>query len=95
MAGKKKARFSEASIEALAQEKPVVYKIRNRSGTNTYTGVAKKGQKAFLSPNNDLDSILCLATAGTTNSGASIARKPPNRGIALLVSALFAASPLR
>ena len=44
MAGKKKARFSKAGIESLAQDKPVVYKIRNRAGTNTYTGVAKKGR---------------------------------------------------
>ena len=46
MAGKKQARFSKASIEALAQEKPVLYKIRNRGGTITYTGVAKKGRVA-------------------------------------------------
>ncbi len=46
MAGKKKARFSTAGIESLAQDKPVVYKIRNRAGTNTYTGVAKKGRVA-------------------------------------------------
>ena len=45
-AGKKKARFSKASIEALAQDKPVVYKIRNRNGTITYAGVAKKGRVA-------------------------------------------------
>ena len=44
MAGKKKALFSKTSIEALAQDKPVVYKIRNRNGTHTYTGVAKKGR---------------------------------------------------
>ena len=46
MAGKKKARVSKAGIESLAQDRPVVYKIRNRAGTNTYTGVAKKGRVA-------------------------------------------------
>ncbi len=46
MAGKKKALFSKAGIDSLAQDKPVVYKIRNRGGTNTYTGVAKKGRVA-------------------------------------------------
>ncbi len=46
MAGKKKARFSKGSIETLAQDKPILYKIRNRNGTNTYTGVAKKGRVA-------------------------------------------------
>ena len=46
MAGKKKASFSKTGIEALAQDKPVVYKIRNRAGTNTYTGVAKRGRVA-------------------------------------------------
>ncbi len=46
MAGKKKARFSKVGIESLAQDKPVVYKIRNPAGTNTYTGVAKKGRVA-------------------------------------------------
>ena len=28
--GEKKARFNKAGIESLAQDKPVVYKIRNR-----------------------------------------------------------------
>ena len=46
MAGKKKASFSKTGIEALAQDKPVVYKIRNRNGTITYAGVAKKGRVA-------------------------------------------------
>ncbi len=46
MAGKKKASFSKTGIESLAQDKPVLYKIRNRGGTNTYTGVAKKGRVA-------------------------------------------------
>ncbi len=46
MAGKKKAPFSKAGIESLAQNKPVVYKIRNRDGTHTYTGVAKRGHVA-------------------------------------------------
>lgn len=46
LAGKKKASFSKTGIEALAQDKPVVYKIRNRAGTNTYTGSAKKGRVA-------------------------------------------------
>lgn len=46
MAGKKKAPFSKAGIDSLAQDEPVVYKIRNRGGTNTYTGVAKKGRVA-------------------------------------------------
>ena len=46
MAGKTKARFSEVGIESLAQDKPVVYKIRNRDGTNTYTGVATRGRVA-------------------------------------------------
>jgi excinuclease UvrABC nuclease subunit len=46
MAGKKNALFSKTSIEALAQDKPIVYRSRNRNGTNTYTGVAKKGRVA-------------------------------------------------
>ncbi len=46
MAGKKKASFNKTGIEALAQDKPVVYRIRNRNGTHTYTGVAKKGRVA-------------------------------------------------
>ena len=46
MPGKKKARFSRTGIQSLAQDKPVVYKIRNRAGTHTYTGVAKRGRVA-------------------------------------------------
>ncbi len=40
------ARFSKAGIESLAQDTPVVYRIRDRAGTNTYTGVAKRGRVA-------------------------------------------------
>lgn len=46
MAGRKKVSFSKKGIDTLAQDRPVLYKIRNRGGTNTYTGVAKRGRVA-------------------------------------------------
>ena len=44
MTKRKTAQFSEEGIESLAKDKPVVYKIEDGSGTNIYTGVAKRGR---------------------------------------------------
>ena len=44
MTKRKSGQFSEEGIESLAKNKPVVYKIENKSGTNIYTGVAKRGR---------------------------------------------------
>ncbi len=38
--------LNQKGIDRLPDNKPVVYKIRNRAGTNTYTGVAKRGRVA-------------------------------------------------
>ena len=43
---KKTANFKPESIDDLAQNKPVVYKILNSKGENIYTGSAKKGRVA-------------------------------------------------
>lgn len=40
---KKTVRMRTDSIEKLPQDKPVVYKIKDRGGNNIYTGVAGKG----------------------------------------------------
>lgn len=41
--GKKTVRLSTDGINRLPNDKPVVYKIRDRPGGNVYTGVAGKG----------------------------------------------------
>ncbi len=41
--GKKTTRLKTDSIERLPEDKPVVYKIKDRKGDNIYTGVAKRG----------------------------------------------------
>ena len=44
MTKKKTGQFSEEGIESLAKNKPIVYRIEDDSGTNIYTGVAKRGR---------------------------------------------------
>ena len=44
MTKRKSGQFSEEGIESLAKNKPIVYKIEDDSGTNIYTGVAKRGR---------------------------------------------------
>ncbi len=41
--GKKTVRMNTDGISRLPNDKPVVYKIRDRQGENIYTGVAGKG----------------------------------------------------
>ena len=41
--GKKTVRVSTDKINRVPNDKPVVYKIRDRQGENIYTGVAGKG----------------------------------------------------
>jgi len=41
---KKTSDFKAEEIDALSQDKPVVYKIINRKGENIYTGSAKRGR---------------------------------------------------
>jgi len=36
--------FAEEGIANLPKDKPVVYKIKNQSGENIFTGVAKRGR---------------------------------------------------
>ncbi|TET71477.1 MAG: hypothetical protein E3J56_06570 [Candidatus Aminicenantes bacterium] len=44
MVKKKSGDFTKEGIESLAKNKPVVYKIQNKNGSNLYTGVAKRGR---------------------------------------------------
>ncbi|MDD4769081.1 MAG: hypothetical protein PHT52_04775, partial [Eubacteriales bacterium] len=37
-------RFSKKAIKELPDNKPGVYIIKNNSGTNMFTGIAKRGQ---------------------------------------------------
>lgn len=41
---KKTTNFTKADIQNLPNDKPVVYKIKNRNNENIYTGVAKRGR---------------------------------------------------
>ncbi len=41
--GKKTVRMKTERIDDLPNDKPVVYKIKNREGENIYTGIAGKG----------------------------------------------------
>lgn len=36
--------FNKTNIGKVSKNKPVIYKIKNRSGTNIYTGIAKRGR---------------------------------------------------
>jgi len=40
----KKVQYTNAGIENLPNDKPVVYKIETESGRNNYTGIAKRGR---------------------------------------------------
>ena len=44
MSNKKTSKLNIKSLNELAQDKPVVYKILNIKGENIYTGSAKKGR---------------------------------------------------
>ena len=44
MSKSKTANFTPDGIDQLPNDQPVVYKIKNRAGTNIYTGVAQRGQ---------------------------------------------------
>jgi excinuclease UvrABC nuclease subunit len=41
--GKKTVRMTTDKIDRLPNDKPVVYKIKDRGGENIYTGIAGKG----------------------------------------------------
>jgi excinuclease UvrABC nuclease subunit len=41
--GKKTVRLNTDMINSLPNDKPVVYKVRNKQGENIYTGIAGKG----------------------------------------------------
>ena len=40
----KTVKFTKEGIANLPKEKPIVYKIKNQTGENIYTGVAKRGR---------------------------------------------------
>lgn len=44
MASRKSGKFNAEGIENLANDKPVVYKIKDEKGNNIYTGSAKRGR---------------------------------------------------
>lgn len=44
MASKKTVSYNKENIQKLPNDKPVVYKILTQSGSNNYTGIAKKGR---------------------------------------------------
>ncbi len=44
MPGKKSGPFNESGIENLAQNKPVVYEIKNANDKSIYIGSAKRGR---------------------------------------------------
>ncbi len=44
MGRRKSGKLNTEDIAALANDKPVVYKVENAQGTNIYTGVAKRGR---------------------------------------------------
>jgi excinuclease UvrABC nuclease subunit len=44
VAGKKSGKFNAEGIENIANDKPVVYKIKDAKGNNIYTGSAKRGR---------------------------------------------------
>lgn len=46
MTKKKTVLFDPKSIDDIAQDKPVVYKILDKNGENLYTGSAKRGRVA-------------------------------------------------
>ncbi len=41
---RKTVHFNKTGIERLPDDKPVVYKIQTKGGSNNYTGVAKTGR---------------------------------------------------
>ena len=41
---RKTIRFNKSGLDTLPENKPVVYKIITKSGTNNYTGIAKRGR---------------------------------------------------
>ena len=42
--GKKKVKYNEESLNQLPNNQPVLYRIKTRSGTTNYAGVAKRGR---------------------------------------------------
>lgn len=44
MSGRKSGKFNKAGVEALAKNKPVVYRIEDKEGNDLYVGAAKKGR---------------------------------------------------
>ena len=44
MSGRKSGKFNKVGIEALAKNKPVVYRIEDKQGNDLYVGVAKRGR---------------------------------------------------
>jgi excinuclease UvrABC nuclease subunit len=42
--GKKKVKYNEKSLNQLPNNQPVLYRIKTRSGTTNYAGVAKRGR---------------------------------------------------
>ena len=44
MSGRKSGKFDKDGIEALAKNKPVLYRIQDKKGKDLYVGVAKRGR---------------------------------------------------
>lgn len=44
MSGRKSGKFDKDGIEALAKNKPVLYRIQDKQGKDLYVGVAKRGR---------------------------------------------------
>ena len=44
MSGRKSGKFDKEGIEALAKNKPVVYRIQDQAGNDQYVGIAKRGR---------------------------------------------------
>ena len=44
MGSTRKVNYTKSGIEKLPDDKPVVYKILTKNGTNNYTGTAKRGR---------------------------------------------------
>ena len=44
MSGRKSGKFDQDGVEAIAKNKPVVYRIKDQAGNDQYVGVAKRGR---------------------------------------------------
>jgi len=39
-----KKNFNKSNIKKVSNDKPIIYKIKNKNGENIYTGIAKRGR---------------------------------------------------